>query len=124
MRLGIVTSGIVFAVALAVIVGNRLSNDSLAILAGVVCGLSASIPIIVGLVIATSNQWGRRDDAPRQVEYDYASQRYAPQPPVYIVAPPQTQMPGPYMFPQNQYMTPSDAPMLGAPRDFKIVGDE
>lgn len=125
MRNGIVFIGSAFAIALAVVVGNRLSNDSLAVLVGAVCGLSASIPVVIGLVIATTNHWGRRNDAPpRQVEYDYASHRYAPQPPVYIVAPPQAQMPASYMFPQNQFMTPNDAPMLGAPRDFKIVGDE
>jgi hypothetical protein len=37
-------------------------------------------------------------------------------------------MPGqsgmPYGYPQNQFVAPMNAPALGAPRDFKIIGEE
>ena len=122
MRNGIILAGIAFAVALAVIVGNRLSNEAMAVVVGAVCGISASIPVSIALVIAASKNWGR-EEAPREIEYDYGAHRYAPQPPqILVVSPPQAQ--SPFGFPQNQYYLPPGAPDAGAPRDFKIVGDE
>jgi hypothetical protein len=111
-------------VALAAIVGNRLSNDALAVVVGAVCGISASIPVTIGLVIAASRNWGREENV-RDAErgYDYGSNRYALQPPMVIFAPPQpAQLP--YGFPQGQYVAPMSAPALGAPREFKIIGGE
>ena len=122
MRNGIILVGIAFAVALAAVVGNRLSNDALAVVVGAVCGISASIPVTIGLVIAASRNWGREEGV-REIGYDYGAQRYAPQPPMVIFAPPQ-QTPLPYGFPQGQYVAPMSAPALGAPREFKIVGEE
>jgi hypothetical protein len=50
-----------------------------------------------------------------------------PQQPMIIFAPPQN-MPGqsgmPYGYPQNQFVAPMNAPALGAPREFKIIGEE
>jgi hypothetical protein len=123
MRNGIILVGIAFAVALAVIVGNRLSNEAMAVVVGAVCGISASIPVSLALVIAASRNWGR-EQGPREVEYDYGSHRYAPQPPQILVVSPPPQPPSPYGFPQNQYFLPPGAPDIGAPRDFKIIGDE
>ena len=122
MKNGIIFIGIAFAVALAAVVGNRLSNDALAVVVGATCGISASIPVTIGLVIAASRNWGR-DESVREIGYDYGAQRYAPQPPMVIFAPTQpAQLP--YGFPQNQYVAPMNAPALGAPRDFKIIGEE
>jgi len=124
MKNGLILAGIAFAVALAYIVGSRLSDEAMAVVVGAVCGISASIPVTIGLVIASSNHWGR-NDAPREVGYDYASQRFMPQPPVIIMPQsPQMPMPSPYGFPSNQYVVPPSVPALGAPRDFKIIGDE
>jgi hypothetical protein len=126
MRNTIIVAGSAFAVALAVVVGNRLSSEAMAVVAGAVCGISASIPISIGLVIAASNQWGRnargRLEQPHEIGYADESRRYLPQPPVVIVSPPQAQMP--YGYPHNSYVAPLHAPMLGAPREFKIVGGE
>ena len=122
MRNGMILIGIAFAVALAAIVGNRLSNDALAVVVGTVCGISASIPVTIGLVIAASRNWGREESV-REIGYDYGSNRYAPQPPMVIFAPPpQAQLP--YGFPPGQYVAPLSAPALGAPREFKIIGEE
>jgi hypothetical protein len=121
MRNGIILIGIAFAVALAAIVGNRLSNDALAVVVGALCGISASIPVTVGLVIAASRHWGREEPV-REIGYDYGANRYAPQPPVVILAPSQPQLP--YGFPQSQFVAPMNAPALGAPREFKIIGEE
>ena len=124
MRNGLILAGIAFAVALAYFVGNRLSDQALAVVVGAVCGIGASIPVSIGLVIASGNNWGRQD-APREVSYDYGTHRYAAQPPVIIMSPPQSPMPyAPYGVPQNQYMHPPSAPTMGAPREFKIIGDD
>ena len=127
MRNGIILAGIAFAVALAVIVGNRLSSEAMAVVVGAVCGISASIPVSLALVIAASKNWGREEtpprDAPYGAGYDYGAHRYAPPPQILVVsAPPQA--PSPYGFPQNQFYLPPGAPDIGAPRDFKIIGDE
>lgn len=125
MRNGFILIGIVFAVALAAAVGNRLSNDALAVVVGAVCGISATVPITLGLVIAASRNWGREQPV-REIGYDYGANRYAPQPPVVILAPPQSPPLSSmaYGFPQNQYVAPMHAPLLGAPREFKIIGEE
>jgi hypothetical protein len=124
MRNGVILAGIAFAVALAVIVGNRLSDEAMAVVVGAVCGISASIPVSVALVIAASRNWGR-EAAPREVEYDYGSHRYAPQQPQILVvsAPPQPQPP--YGYQSNQYYpTPQTEDAASSPRQFKIIGDE
>ena len=124
MRNGLILAGIAFAVALAVIVGNRLSNEAMAVVVGAVCGISASIPVSIALVIAASKNWGR-EEAPREIGYDYGAHRYAPQPPqILVVSPPQV---NPSAYPTNSapyYLPPQiDDPMLTS-RQFKIVGDE
>ena len=125
MRNGIILAGIAFAVALAVIVGNRLSSEAMAVVVGAVCGISASVPVSLALVIAASKNWGREEtmprDAPYGAGYDVGAHRYAPPQILVVSAPPQA--PSPYGF-QNPYYLPPGAPDVGAPRDFKIIGDE
>ena len=123
MRNGLILAGLAFAVALAVIVGNRLSNEAMAVVVGAACGISASVPVSIALVIAASKNWGR-EEGPREIGYDYESRRYAPQPPqILVVSPPQQPQP-PYGFAPSQYYLPPGAPDVGAPREFKIIGDE
>jgi hypothetical protein len=123
MKNAIIVAGIVFGVALAVIVGNRLSDEAMAVVVGAVCGISASVPVSVALVIAASRNWGREPGTgPREVEYDYGAHRYAPQPPQILVVSPPPQ--APYGYPPNQYYLPPGAPDVGSPRNFKIIGDE
>jgi hypothetical protein len=71
-----------FAVTLAVIVGSRLSDEALAVLAGAVCGVGAAIPTSL-LIVAVSR---RRDE--RRVQ---PSAPQGPYPPVVVVAPPGVQ---------------------------------
>lgn len=95
-----------FAVTLAVVVGNRLSDEALAVLAGAVCGVGAAIPTSL-LIISVSR---RRDEArvqpPTQGVY----------PPVIVVTPPGSQQ-----RPNDWAMLP---PSLAAPvqRQFTVVG--
>lgn len=68
-----------FVVTLAVIVGNRLSDESLAVLAGAACGVGAAIPTSL-LIIAVSR---RRDESRVQ-----PSTPQGVYPPVVVVTPP------------------------------------
>ena len=49
---------VAFAVTLALVIGHRLSDEALAVLAGAVCGVGAAIPTSL-LVVVVSR---RRDD--------------------------------------------------------------
>jgi hypothetical protein len=98
-----------FAVTLAVIVGDRLSDESLAVLAGAVCGVGAAIPTSL-LIVAVA----RRRDEPR-VQPPMPQGAY---PPVVVVTPP-----GGQQRPNTWDALP---PSLSAPmqRHFTVVGDE
>lgn len=95
-----------FAVTLAVIIGNRLSDEALAVLAGAVCGVGAAIPTSLLIVAVT-----RRRDEPRA----QPTMSPGPYPPVVVVTPPGGQ-------PHDAWSgLPS---LLRAPmqRDFTVVG--
>ena len=70
-------TGITFAVTLALVIGNRLSDEALAVLAGAVCGVGAAIP--TSLLIVTITQRTPRQ-APAHQPNTY--------PPVVVIAPP------------------------------------
>jgi len=76
---------VVFTVTLAAIIGDRLSDESLAVLAGAACGVGAAIPTSL-LIVAVSR---RRDEQQESVS--------APQgvyPPVIVLAPQERQPDG------------------------------
>ena len=97
-----------FAVTLAVMVGSRLSDEALAVLAGAVCGVGAAIPTSL-LIVAVSR---RRDE--RRMQSPAPQQ--GPYPPVVVVAPPGVQQ-----RPNEWNVLP---PSLAAPmqRHFTVVG--
>ncbi|MBI5028951.1 MAG: hypothetical protein HZB51_00385 [Chloroflexi bacterium] len=122
MKNGLIVAGAAFAVALAYVVGSRMSNEAIAVIVGAICGISASIPVSIALVIASSNHWGRREE-PSESYYDPSPRRYVPQPPVIIMSSPQPQMPSGY--PQNPYYFPAQSAQPSVePREFKIIGGE
>jgi hypothetical protein len=100
-----------FAVTLAVIVGNRLSDEALAVLAGAVCGVGAAIPTSL-LILAIV----RRKDKSEERSQTYPQQQGA-YPPVIVVAPPNVQQ---QPFNWNGGYPPSLAPP--SQREFTIVG--
>ena len=120
MKNGIIIVGSAFAVALAYTVGSRLSNEAIAVVVGAVCGISASIPVSIALVIASNNNWGNQSR--ETTGYGYDQHRLAPQPPIVIVSPPQ--MPTPYGYNQNPYYFPTPAQTTIDSRDFKNIGGE
>lgn len=104
--------GITFAVALAVVVGNRMSAEAMAVVVGVVCGVVAAIPMTVLMLVVTQRMRARgesEEDRLRQRDY----------PPVIVI---QGGTPAPReMFPSS-YMPPMVE--HGAPRDFRVIGED
>lgn len=107
--------GAIFAVAMAVLIGTRISADALAVIIGIICGVLASIPTSAILV------WVLRQ-RDRQYEMQAYQTRYGGSnyPPVVVVNGQGT----------NGYNTPSLPPALTGgmpgpmPRDFKVIGQE
>ena len=101
------------AVTAAWVVSNRLSEESLAVLAGAVCGVGAAIPTSLIIVAISRRERGSREDAlpsTPQSERGY--------PPVVIVTPQGTQQ-QPHNWnglPPN--LTPSSR------REFTVVGGD
>jgi len=109
---------VAFVVTLAVVVGNRLSEEALGVLAGAVCGVSAAIPTSL-IVVAVSRRQGGSDsssaDQARERERSYERRR--PYPPVVVVSPGQSQPSS------RSSWGPLPASLsAGLDRDFRIVG--
>lgn len=139
LRTGIGLAAILGAAVLAYQIGARLSDEALITIAGVLCGIVASIPVSLGLVIALTREREHRA-AEYQVErepsvwVDPDPTMYPPPPrpsfplsplpgypPIYLVAPPQATLPANYL-PYPPASNPVPPPPIE--RDFKIVGDE
>ena len=113
--------GAIFAIAMAVIVTQKLSHDSLALLIGLTCGVLAMLPTLaLGVFI-----W-RREDA-RRAEREQAQRQpaYPATPPVIVISP--QSLPG-YGPQQPAFGHPQSEgwPWAGAEsqRTFTIVGGE
>lgn len=109
--------GAVFAVALAVMIGSRLSADAMGVVVGVVCGVLASVPTSLVLVWALVRRTqGSGSEA--GVRHGLGS---SPYPPVVVVNP------GPGYGISGYGLPPvasHSLPAPGGPRSFKVVGDE
>ena len=99
---------IAFAVTLAVIIGQRMSTDAMAVVIGVACGVLASIPTSL-LILAVSGRQGGRSEREVRQQRDY--------PPVVIVNPGNNQ--------PRYLQPPHSAPLIqGQERQFRVIGDE
>ena len=105
--LGLITAA-AFATTLAVLIGNRLSTEAMAVLAGAVCGVGAAIPTSL-LIIAVTQRV-------RQAEPTPAPRPQFTQPTVMMIPPMQIQQP-PVAPPPATW---GDAPIA---RHFTVVGD-
>lgn len=124
MRNGIMLIATVTAIALTYNFGNRLSSQSIALVAGAVCGIAASIPVSLALFIAASRNWGRAEAAREEPIRRTPRARRAPaQPPVVVISPSQVN-PAPFSFQTNPFYLPQNMLPVGAPREFKVVGDD
>ena len=127
MRRVIGLTVLVAAVALAVVIGQRMSTDAMAVAVGVVFGVAASIPTSLLVVAATR---GRRDES-----YHLRREELRPPPPapqIYVVNP--GSQPGQGAVPwlaggmQGQWPgVPGSNGLYAAgqqPRRFKVVGED
>jgi mannitol-specific phosphotransferase system IIBC component len=108
--LGVVA--VAFTVTLAAIIGQRLSDQAISILAGAVCGVAASIPTSL-LIIWVSRKQQQQDSSQsnRQMQGVY--------PPVVVVQPPAQMSSGAH---QQQTYLPSN--LQPTSREFTVVGGE
>lgn len=120
MKRGVLIIGTVFAVALAVAVGSRMSADAMSVVVGVACGVLASIPtsLLLLWVLARRSQGVERAGQAGMGNYF---------PPVVVVNPgPGYGMPAygssPHALTAGGYAPP--APLPAGQRSFKVVGDE
>ncbi|MEE8391849.1 MAG: hypothetical protein V3S14_13780 [Anaerolineae bacterium] len=104
-------TAVTFAVTLALVVGNRLSDEAIAVLTGAVCGVGAAIPTSL-LVVVVSR---RRDEERVQLPAQPATQ-HGVYPPVVVVAPPGGQQ---WSGDWSTISPPLTAPMQ---RQFTVVG--
>ena len=109
---------VAFAVTLAVMVGNRLSEEALGVLAGAVCGVGAAIPtslIVVAVSRRQKDEGSSRQTGAREREMDYEP-RHA-YPPVVVVSPGNAQQRSRHSW--NALPSSLSPPM---DRDFRVVG--
>ncbi len=117
MKRAVIIVGATFAVALAVVIGGRLSADAMGVVVGVVCGVLASVPTSLVLIwVLMRRMQGSGSEA--LARPGSGSNQY---PPVVVVNP------GPG-YGMSGYGPPPVAsqslPAPGGPRSFKVVGDE
>jgi len=103
-------------VTLAIIIGQRMSTDAMAVMVGVVFGVAASIP--TSLLIVLAARGSRRADPPYRRD-DFQPSPPAPQ--IYVVSP-GAPMPG--SAPQRALPEPYSYAMPTGQRSFVVVGDE
>jgi hypothetical protein len=112
----IVLLGVVFAISAGVIVTQRLSQDTLALLIGLSCGVAAMLPTVGVFVL-----WMRREDQRRKEIHAQTPTQGQPQ--VIVVAP--QALPGynPGYPNTNQMAFPAQWQPVEPKREFTIVGD-
>jgi hypothetical protein len=107
-----------FVGVLAYVIGNRLSSEAIAVLAGSVCGVGAAIPTSL-IIMAVSRRNGGGHSETRSVPSP-SSSLPGGYPPVVVVAPPGA-------YPQQQLPQPPQQATWGqapATRKFTVVGEE
>ncbi len=119
--------GLVYSIAM------RLSAEALNVIVGVLCGVAASVPVSIGLLLALTRNRQSEVDYDSANEYETPTYQPAPYtppappqsyPPIIVMAPPTGQLPNPYQLPPNAL--PPGYTMNEPPRtrDFKIIGED
>ena len=104
-----------FAVAVGmVILTQRLSNETLAVLAGTICGVGAAIPTSLLIIAITRRR--DKDEQPTRREAPQPAYPYAAQPPMIVIAPPGYQQQAPPPRPQPTMGWTDDQ------RTFTVIG--
>lgn len=126
LRVSFMLGMVAFAITLAVVVGQRLSSEAMAVLLGVVAGVAASIPTSLIVVwIAARSLASKVESAPRAEPVRaepriVVMQQPAPTPAAYVYpASPSAAYPGWNGAPAYAAPVPN-APMSG--RKFTVIG--
>ena len=107
---------VAFGVVLAAVMGLRMDQAALAVIAGVACGVAASVP--TGLLVVFLFRRRATADQKRATR-GYGREMAPPPPPVVVVAPPAAaQLPQPSGWPGG---FTSPAPVR---REFAVIGEE
>lgn len=143
-RTGFILAVIIAAAVMAYQIGSRLSDEAIMTIVGVSCGIAASIPVSVGLLIALTRERSPYaveeyiEPEPEPAPYNIyrpvmpqqphmTGQSQVPQQPqIIVVAPPQQPLSQNYA-PYGNYLLSPGQPALPAPmqeRTFRIVGDQ
>ncbi len=127
-RTGFILALILCAAAFLYSIGSRLTDQAVNMIVGVLCGIAASIPVSVGLLVALTRRRAADEEDQEVIEtypahYPNVSPRPAQPayPPVIVVAPPQSPFPNSYspMLPPGYNM--NEPPIS---RDFRIIGED
>lgn len=113
MRKGIIAVLAAFGVTLAIVVGNRMSAEAMAVVVGVVCGVAAAIPMSLLLLFVLT----RRERPIEEPPYAQPGARYGAYPPVVVIQ-------GGTSAPNGLLPPYYSNPVEAAPRQFHIVGEE
>jgi len=113
MRRFLFAAGVAFAIALAVVVGYRMSPDAMAVIVGIVCGVLASVPTTAILL------WVLRQ-RDRQIEAQFGPMRTGQYPPVVVV---NGHSPNGNGYLSSPPALTAKASVPGS-RDFKVIGQE
>jgi hypothetical protein len=111
---------VAFAVGLAVVIGNRMSADAMAVVVGVVCGVMASVPTSLLLVWAL----GRRGQGHSLRAEGGARSGFGTGFPPVVVVNPGSGYAMPAYGPPAVSSLDQRLPVPGGPRTFKVVGEE
>ncbi len=114
MRNFLIAVVVIFCVTLAVVIGNRMSTEAMAVVIGVVCGVAASIPMSL-LILVVSSRAGRSND-------QAMTQGHGSYPPVVVIQ-------GGQPLPAGQGYAPYLPALMHnqgsfQQREFTVVGDE
>jgi len=113
-------TGLAFVVTLAVVIGNRMSVEAMAVVVGVVCGVAACIPVSL-LLIFVLNRGSRKEQLGEEWSgYGPHGARQGAYPPVVVI---QGGTPAPSGFLPPYYSAPITSPET-AQRQFHIVGEQ
>lgn len=109
-----VLSGLILVVAMAVIIGTQISPEAMAVVVGVVCGVVASIPTSL-LLLVVLNRWMKQREA------DSRRVQTGSFPPVVVI---QGGSASPLpAWPPVGFGVPSD-PYAAGHRQFHVVGED
>jgi len=100
-----------FAVGLGVVVGYRMSSEAMAVVVGVVCGVLASIPMSLLILVVS-----RRTDRSHYEEHYERRREY---PPVVVVNPGGVQQ-----LPSLSSLSSPYPTQLSVTREFKVIGED